>query len=326
MCWAGLLTCLLCLLAGLFLPPNIRSGLQPVSSFGQSTVTWWDWKFVLIIVIEMARIVRWTKNIFRWSLVNWPATATFTSLKWVGLHCGNCNYCTHRWNLCFYRDQTNVGGRGKQIRWQVDCSAEERWHSPSRSRQAFSLTGLSSRCWENLVLAMLGEQFMVGEEICGAVVSIRFQEDILRWGSVKGYSFCKFFPKLFFCSIWNRTACDQAVTNRIRDTFRRVLIFHVISYFWIDGFCLFTADLTQVLSLPTGTAIEYKAHNDSLKWVWFCSDLGILFAKARGVWNSWVTFELSILKTSVQLRIVLMGLFVGNIQGLEQNQSSGETW
>ena len=27
---------------------------------------------------------------------------------------------------------------------------------------------------------MLGEQFMVGEEICGAVVSIRFQEDILR--------------------------------------------------------------------------------------------------------------------------------------------------
>jgi len=81
--------------------------------------------------------------------------------------------------------------------------------------------GLSSRCWENLVLAMLGEQFMVGEEICGAVVSVRFQEDIL--------------------SIWNRSACDQAVTNRIRDTFRRVL------------------------NLPPGTAIEYKAHNDSLK-------------------------------------------------------------
>ena len=137
---------------------------------------------------------------FRWSLVNWPATATFTSLRWVGLHCDNCNYCTHRWNLCLHRDQTNVGGRGKQIRWQVDCSAEERWHSPSRSRQAFSLTGLSSRCWENLVLAMLGEQFMVGEEICGAVVSIRFQEDILRWGSVKGYSFCKFFAQLFFAA------------------------------------------------------------------------------------------------------------------------------
>ena len=73
--------------------------------------------------------------------------------------------------------------------------------------------GLSSRCWENLVLAMLGEQFMVGEEICGAVVSVRFHEDII--------------------SIWNRTASDTAVTNRIRDTFRRVL------------------------NLPQDTAIEY---------------------------------------------------------------------
>ena len=35
------------------------------------------------------------------------------------------------------------------------------------------------------MLAMLGEQFMVGEEICGAVVSIRFQEDILRSDDVK---------------------------------------------------------------------------------------------------------------------------------------------
>lgn len=35
--------------------------------------------------------------------------------------------------------------------------------------------GLASRCWENLILAILGEQFMVGEEICGAVISIRYQ-------------------------------------------------------------------------------------------------------------------------------------------------------
>uniref|UniRef100_A0A8C4ZE09 Eukaryotic translation initiation factor 4E family member 2 n=1 Tax=Gadus morhua TaxID=8049 RepID=A0A8C4ZE09_GADMO len=63
--------------------------------------------------------------------------------------------------------------------------------------------GLASRCWENLILAMLGEQFMVGEEICGAVVSVRFQEDII--------------------SIWNKTASDQATSGRIRDTLRRVL-------------------------------------------------------------------------------------------------------
>nr|XP_033781335.1 eukaryotic translation initiation factor 4E type 2-like [Geotrypetes seraphini] len=63
--------------------------------------------------------------------------------------------------------------------------------------------GLASRFWENIILAMLGEQFMVGEEICGVVVSIRFQEDIL--------------------SIWNKTASDQVTNARIRDTLRRVL-------------------------------------------------------------------------------------------------------
>lgn len=63
--------------------------------------------------------------------------------------------------------------------------------------------GLVSRCWENLILAMLGEQFMVGEEICGAVVSIRFPEDKI--------------------CVWNKTASDVATTARIRDTLRRVL-------------------------------------------------------------------------------------------------------
>lgn len=63
--------------------------------------------------------------------------------------------------------------------------------------------GLASRCWENLIMAILGEQFMVGEEICGAVVSIRFQEDII--------------------SVWNKTASDKATTIRIRDTLKRVL-------------------------------------------------------------------------------------------------------
>ena len=63
--------------------------------------------------------------------------------------------------------------------------------------------GLSSRIWENLLLAMIGEQFLVGEEICGAVCSIRNQEDIV--------------------SLWNRTADNIGVTIRIRDTLRRVL-------------------------------------------------------------------------------------------------------
>eukprot|EP00118_Oscarella_pearsei_P007154 m.33908 g.33908 ORF g.33908 m.33908 type:complete len:148 (+) comp31926_c0_seq3:867-1310(+) len=81
--------------------------------------------------------------------------------------------------------------------------------------------GLSARYWEQLILAILGEQFMVGDELCGAVVSMRFQEDII--------------------SVWNRTASNRAVTERIRDTMMRVL------------------------SLPPNTVIEYKCHNASLK-------------------------------------------------------------
>ena len=63
--------------------------------------------------------------------------------------------------------------------------------------------GLASRYWEEVVnlllcefkklmrgylqlLAIIGEQYDVGNEICGAVLSIRFQEDII--------------------SIWNRNA------------------------------------------------------------------------------------------------------------------------
>ncbi|XP_055300293.1 eukaryotic translation initiation factor 4E type 2 isoform X2 [Sitodiplosis mosellana] len=59
------------------------------------------------------------------------------------------------------------------------------------------------RAWENVCMAMLGEQFLVGSEICGVVLSTRFPEDLL--------------------SVWNRSAADQNCTNRIRDTLRRIL-------------------------------------------------------------------------------------------------------
>ncbi|CAD5116657.1 DgyrCDS5525 [Dimorphilus gyrociliatus] len=81
--------------------------------------------------------------------------------------------------------------------------------------------GLISRCWENLILAVLGEQFIVGNEICGAVASMRYQEDIL--------------------SLWNRTASNNEVTSKIRETLKRVL------------------------NIPQNTIMEYKAHTDSIK-------------------------------------------------------------
>ena len=63
--------------------------------------------------------------------------------------------------------------------------------------------GLASRYWEELVLAIIGEQFDTGDEICGAVVSVRSSEDII--------------------SVWNRNSENKEATNKIRDQMRRIL-------------------------------------------------------------------------------------------------------
>ncbi|KAG7093951.1 hypothetical protein E1B28_007584 [Marasmius oreades] len=107
--------------------------------------------------------------------------------------------------------------------------------------------GVADRIWEDLVLAILGEQFdecrqpsdEVSDdnavarnwedssdsgsdfpEICGCTLSVRQSEDIL--------------------SLWNRVENDVKVRERIRDTMRRVL------------------------NLPTSTIMEYKTNNDSM--------------------------------------------------------------
>jgi translation initiation factor 4E len=63
--------------------------------------------------------------------------------------------------------------------------------------------GLAARYWEDVCCAVVGEQFGVGDEICGAVLSLRFQEDIL--------------------SIWSRSASNHEANEKIRETLRRVL-------------------------------------------------------------------------------------------------------
>jgi len=63
--------------------------------------------------------------------------------------------------------------------------------------------GVSARYWEDVLLAMLGGQFRVGDEICGVVLSVRYQEDLL--------------------SIWNKSADSRRVCMQIRDTLRSVL-------------------------------------------------------------------------------------------------------
>ncbi|KAJ3051459.1 Eukaryotic translation initiation factor 4E type 2 [Rhizophlyctis rosea] len=89
--------------------------------------------------------------------------------------------------------------------------------------------GLASRYWESLVMAIVGDQFDVGGEICGAVISIRHSEDIL--------------------SLWNQSADDGRVNLRIRH--QRIL-----------PTCRDT--MKRVLNLPPNCIMEYKAHKSSV--------------------------------------------------------------
>lgn len=83
--------------------------------------------------------------------------------------------------------------------------------------------GLASRYWEEIILALIGHQFLgiPDGEICGAVLSVRFSEDIL--------------------GVWNRTATDRDMVDRIRDAIKKVL------------------------QLPSKANLEYKPHQNSLQ-------------------------------------------------------------
>ena len=63
----------------------------------------------------------------------------------------------------------------------------------------------SPRCWEQVVLALLGDQFgaSAGDDICGLVVSTKANEDCI--------------------SVWNRSANNKDVTIRIRDVLKETL-------------------------------------------------------------------------------------------------------
>jgi translation initiation factor 4E len=82
--------------------------------------------------------------------------------------------------------------------------------------------GLASRYWEEVILALIGGQFpgVPDGEICGMVISIRYSEDIL--------------------GVWNRTAHEREVVERLRDAIKRVL------------------------QLPAYAPMEYKPHQNSI--------------------------------------------------------------
>ena len=63
--------------------------------------------------------------------------------------------------------------------------------------------GVAARYWEDVILAIVGGQFNVGDEICGAVLSVRYNEDII--------------------SLWNKSAESRKLCMQIRETLRTVM-------------------------------------------------------------------------------------------------------
>jgi translation initiation factor 4E len=67
--------------------------------------------------------------------------------------------------------------------------------------------GLASEKWESLILALIGDSTGIGDEICGCVASIRYQEDIIavwnRDGNKKMdfFCFCFCLQFLFFLQL-----------------------------------------------------------------------------------------------------------------------------
>ncbi|OAE25359.1 hypothetical protein AXG93_4620s1740 [Marchantia polymorpha subsp. ruderalis] len=62
---------------------------------------------------------------------------------------------------------------------------------------------VSGRFWEDLVLAIIGDQLEYGDSVCGAVLSIRYGEDIL--------------------SVWNKNAGNNQAVMALRDSIKRHL-------------------------------------------------------------------------------------------------------
>jgi translation initiation factor 4E len=63
---------------------------------------------------------------------------------------------------------------------------------------------LSGRYWEELLLALVGDQVDYGDSVCGAVLSLRSGEDII--------------------SVWNRDASDSQATMLLRDSIKKHLL------------------------------------------------------------------------------------------------------
>lgn len=97
--------------------------------------------------------------------------------------------------------------------------------------------GVCDRYWEDLLMAMVGDQFNeASDEVCGAVLSVRAQEDVL--------------------SIWTKNDGGRNVKIRfVISESRHIFLIANISN---------SETVKRVLNLPGDTIIVWKSHDDSI--------------------------------------------------------------
>lgn len=104
--------------------------------------------------------------------------------------------------------------------------------------------GVADRYWEDLLLAMVGDQFAeAGDEVCGAVLSVRSGEDVLSvWTRIDGGRNIKIrYVYPFFPGRSMAVLCGDA---------------HI--------FVIFRETIKRLLGFPADTNIVWKSHDDSI--------------------------------------------------------------
>lgn len=113
------------------------------------------------------------------------------------------------WSTYNYLKRPNELGSGTTDYHCFREGVKPTWEDPANAKGGKWIVrlpkGLASRYWEEVVLALMGGQFVgIPEgEITGLVISIRYSEDIL--------------------GIWNRNAGDPEMVDRLRDAIKKVL-------------------------------------------------------------------------------------------------------
>lgn len=99
--------------------------------------------------------------------------------------------------------------------------------------------GVVDRYWEDLILALIGEQFGdAGEEVCGAVANVRNGEDVL--------------------SIWTRNDGGRVIKIRfVCAVPLHIQVTHTNS--------CHRETMKRILNLPPNTRVEFKSHDSAIQ-------------------------------------------------------------